>query len=155
VFGAVAVVAGTLLMIWLLRPGAPGTEGTGGIATRQPRATWLVVGTLAALVWFSRWALRGEHRWREKTLVLLVVGGLLLVGVSVAAGIAWPGGLLREYRAPLDLSDLEELPDLTTTLPTGTTATTGAGGATASTAPGTETSGPTSTAPPPTSTGSP
>ena len=47
--GALAVVVlDTCSMIWLLRPGPPGVEGTGGLASRQPRAAWLVALTLAA-----------------------------------------------------------------------------------------------------------
>ena len=49
-------------MIWLLRPGPPGVEGTGGLASRQPRAAWLVALTLVALVGFVWWAVRRQRR---------------------------------------------------------------------------------------------
>jgi hypothetical protein len=46
--GAVGVVVVTAIMVWLLRPGPSGTQGTGGLGNPQPRATWLVVHTVVA-----------------------------------------------------------------------------------------------------------
>lgn len=134
VLGAVAVVAGTILLVWLLRPGTTGVPGTGGLASRQPRATWLVVLTVLALVVLTWWTVRRQRRWREKVVVLMVGGWVLVLAAAAVAGVLWPGGLLRhtpEAPEPLDLSGIEDL--VTTTLPGATTApaevppTTGAG----------------------------
>lgn len=95
VAGAVGVVLGTLLMIWLLRPGPTGTEGTGGLMSRQPRAAWLVALTLAGLVAFTWWALRRQRRWQGKAVIVLASGWVILLLAAVLAGILWPGGLLR------------------------------------------------------------
>lgn len=123
VLGAVAVVAGTILMVWLLRPGTAGVPGTGGLASRQPRATWLVVLTIGALVALTWWTLRRQRDWRGKVIVLLFGGWVLVLVAAAVAGALWPGGLLRhtpETPAPLDLAELEDLPS--TTLPGATSA---------------------------------
>jgi len=97
--GAAAVVLGTALMVWLLRPGTPGAEGTGGLASRQPRAAWLVGLTLIAFVLFLWWALRRERDWRGRGVIILIGGGVVLLLAAVLAGILWPGGLLRHTEA--------------------------------------------------------
>src|SRR5262245_22542506 len=93
--GAVAIVAGTILLIWLMRPGAAGTEGTGGILNRQPRASWLVGVTLVAAIAFLWWALSKQRDWRGKFIILFLGGWVLLGLAALLAGILWPGGLLR------------------------------------------------------------
>jgi hypothetical protein len=97
--GAAAVVLGTALMVWLLRPGTAGAEGTGGLASRQPRAAWLVGLTLIALVLFVVWAWRRQGDWRGRGVILLLGGGVVLLLGAVLAGILWPGGLLRHTEA--------------------------------------------------------
>jgi hypothetical protein len=118
--GAVAVVLATALLIWLMRPGTPGVEGTGGLASRQPRAAWLVALTLIALVAFSWWAIRRQESWRGKFVIVLVVGWVILGLLAVLAGILWPGGLLRHTEpvpeAP-DPTDVTLPPELQTTIP--------------------------------------
>jgi hypothetical protein len=121
VAGAAAVVILTGILLWLMRPGAPGTEGTGGLANRQPRATWLIVLTVFALAYWTYWVLKRQRRWREKVIVLLVGGWTFLATASIIAGFFWPGGLLRHPEPPLDISDFEDLTG--TTLPTDTTPT--------------------------------
>jgi hypothetical protein len=110
---AAAVVLGTAVMIWLLRPGPPGTEGTGGIANRQPRAAWLVALTIAALLAFGWWALSRPRR-RPSTTVVLIVGALVILLLAVLAGFLWPGGLLR-HTEPLPEIDTGDV--TSTTLP--------------------------------------
>ncbi len=97
--GAAAVVLGTALMVWLLRPGTAGAEGTGGLASRQPRAAWLVGLTLIALIIFVWWAWRRERDWRGRGVLILLGGGVVLLLAAVLAGILWPGGLLRHTEA--------------------------------------------------------
>ncbi|MGQ0824718.1 MAG: hypothetical protein ACT4OX_06795 [Actinomycetota bacterium] len=100
VIGAVAVVVVSAALVWLLRPGAAGTQGSGGLANRQPRAAWLVVLVLAALVWLVPWALRRQRRWVDHRRRVLAAGVAGIGGLAVLAGFFWPGGLLR-HPAPL------------------------------------------------------
>ena len=101
---AVGVAAGivlvTALIVWLMRPGSPGTLGTGGYINRQPRASWLVglaLGVGAAATW---WILRVSRKARERVNVVLPITlGVVLV-LTVIGGVAWPGGLLRHDHAP-------------------------------------------------------
>jgi hypothetical protein len=128
--GALAVILVTVLLIWLLRPGPTGVEGTGGLANRQPRAAWLVALTLGAVVAFTWWALRRQESWRGRLIIVLVVGWVILGLAAVLAGILWPGGLLRHTEPVPDVGDLTpttlppelqtSIPDLTTAPPTPT-----------------------------------
>jgi hypothetical protein len=125
--GAAAVVLGTALMVWLLRPGTAGVEGTGGLASRQPRAAWLVGLTLVATLAFGWYVLRNQRRWQGKVIVILAVGGFAILLLAVLAGILWPGGLLR-HTEPVPELDPETCPP--TTLPPELTSTTLPGTAT-------------------------
>jgi hypothetical protein len=119
--GALAVVLATILLIWLLRPGTSGVEGTGGIAARQPRAAWLVGLTFVALVLFTWWALRRHESWRGRFVILLVAGWVILGLGAVVAGILWPGGLLRHTEPVPQITDVPTtLPPEPTTVPPGT-----------------------------------
>jgi hypothetical protein len=126
--GAAAVVLGTALLVWLMRPGASGTQGTGGIMNRQPRAAWLVGLTLGAAIAFLWWALSRRREWRDKFIILFLGGWVVLGLAAVFAGVLWPGGLLRHITPPPDLSDIENLtpttlaPETETTIPGQTTA---------------------------------
>jgi hypothetical protein len=128
--GAAAVVLGTALMIWLLRPGSPGVEGTGGLASRQPRAAWLVALTLAVTLAFGWYVLRNQRRWQGKVIVILAVGGFAILLLAALAGILWPGGLLR-HTEPVPEFDPDALPP--TTLPPELTSTTAPGTVTTAT----------------------
>jgi hypothetical protein len=119
---AAAVVLGTALLIWLLRPGTPGVEGTGGLASRQPRAAWLVGLTLVAVIAFTWWAIRRQRDWRGRIVIVLLVGWVILLLAAVLAGILWPGGLLRHTTPAPDLGDVTNTtlpPELQTTAPAG------------------------------------
>ena len=121
--GAVAVVLGTALLVWLLRPGTAGVEGTGGLASRQPRASWLVALTLAAGIAFCWYVWRHPRRWHGRYVAVLTGGCFAILLLAVVAGIVWPGGLLRhpEPVPTVDNSDLAPTslpPDLgATTVP--------------------------------------
>jgi hypothetical protein len=94
------IVVATALLVWLLRPGPPGTAATGGIMNRQPRASWLVVGAFA-LAGLATWLiLRGNRRTRSRAKVLLPSAFGVVLVVTVAGGFMWPGGLLRHDVAP-------------------------------------------------------
>ncbi len=151
--GALGVVLATALIVWLLRPGDPDPYGlTGGMANRQPRVTWLVVLSFAAVVGafvtLHRVA-RGKYR-RHRAWV-----GVVVLALAVGAGFAWPGGLLRKGPVPIDLPPIATLPSTVATPTTlaGDTATTLAGdtattlaGDTATTLAG-DTAAPTTTTP--------
>jgi hypothetical protein len=94
---SVAIVAGTALMIWLLRPG--------GLADRQPRSSWLVGGALI-LCAIAAYALRPKSKLdvNRKVAVPGALGAILVLAVIL--GFAWPGGLVRHTPklAPIDTS---------------------------------------------------
>jgi UDP-N-acetylmuramyl pentapeptide phosphotransferase/UDP-N-acetylglucosamine-1-phosphate transferase len=93
VLGGAGVVVFTVVAIWLLRPGGS-TPGTGGIAHRQPRATWLVGISLLAVIVGTIVVLRSRKlRRRAKALLPTIIASVLVVAVVV--GFVWPGGLLR------------------------------------------------------------
>jgi hypothetical protein len=130
VLGATAVVVCTAVAIWMLRPGSF-TPGTGGIAHRQPRATWLVAGTVVVIVAGVAYVLR-SRRWRRHlipAIAAVVVGGLVLAAV---VGTVWPSGLLHQYPRLVGPDDFqtETTPALPTTAPGATTAPPGTTGAT-------------------------
>lgn len=82
-----AAVVVTGILIWTLRPG--------GIADRQPRASWLVVLAALALGGYVWWLLRPRSKRRERTVLWLAGGVVLVLAGAVVAGMLWPGGLLR------------------------------------------------------------
>jgi hypothetical protein len=111
VAAGVGIVAATALAIWMLRPG--------GIADRQPRATWLVALALGATLAACYVILRKSSRLKADRRVSLASAlGVILVA-AVGAGFAWPGGLVRNIpkRPP-------PLPPATTASPTSVAPTT-------------------------------
>jgi hypothetical protein len=83
---SVALAMGTGLAVWAMRPG--------GIADRQPRASWLVgTAVLAAALLLVRVTRRPPRRASAR---VASAGGLAVVALgAVVAGVLWPGGLLR------------------------------------------------------------
>jgi hypothetical protein len=144
--GATAVVLVTIFMIWLLRPGAPDAPGTGGLASRQPRAAWLVGLTLVAMIGFTWWAVRRQRAWRGRIVIVLLAGWVLLGLGAVLAGFVWPGGLLRHTEAAPSLTPpATTTPEVPTTGPGDTTApgaTTAPAGTETTVAPSATTGGP-------------
>src|SRR2546430_17390618 len=67
------IVIGTALLIWLMRPGKVGVPGGGGLLSRQPRMTLLVLLSVAALgavvYWVRRRRRRPQRSLRAGTLV--------------------------------------------------------------------------------------
>jgi hypothetical protein len=109
---AAGVVLGTALLVWLLRPGPPGSFGTGGLAARQPRAALLVALTIAAVGLTVWWILRRRRAGRVSNRAALIgTVAVMLVG-AVVAGFVWPGGLLRKYET-FEVPDFTETPDIT------------------------------------------
>ena len=119
-----AILGGTAIMIWLLRPG--------GLADRQPRSSWLIAMALVAALLACYLILRPSSRVRFDRRIALAssLGGVLVF--AVVAGFAWPGGLLRHSPksytptpAPTGSVPVTGL-TTTTTGTAGTTTTTGA-----------------------------
>src|SRR5689334_22306760 len=87
---AAGIVIGTALLIWLMRPGTSGAAGTGGLFTRQPRVTWLVVVTLLAIgavVWY---VLSHHKRRRFGDWGTIAIASGIVVVIAVIVGIIWP-----------------------------------------------------------------
>jgi hypothetical protein len=120
VLGALAVVVFTVFAIWIMRPGDSLTPGTGGLAHRQPRATWLVVGALVFVIVGLVLIFRMPKARRRSTALVPAVVIVAVVG-SIAAGFLWPGGLQRHYQS----LKAPDIPATTTPRPTGTTGETG------------------------------
>jgi peptidoglycan/LPS O-acetylase OafA/YrhL len=128
VAAVVVIVGGTALMIWMLRPG--------GIADRQPRASWLI-GTAIGLALLACYLiLRPSSRLKvEKRAALAAALGLIAV-VAVIAGVVWPHGLLRHTETvpfvttPSTPTTQKPSPGVTTTTVAGATTTTAAAGTT-------------------------
>lgn len=125
VLGASAVVLFTVFAIWMLRPGSV-TPGTGGIAHRQPRATWLVAGTVVVLVAGVAYVLR-SRRWRRHLVPAIAAVVVVSLVLAAVVGALWPSGLLDHYPSLVGPNDFntETTPALPTTAPGATTAPTG------------------------------
>jgi hypothetical protein len=95
-----AVVLGTALLVWLMRPGTAGVPAGGGLMNRQPRVTWLIVLTIAGGAAFGAWMLRGRRRPRRlsRRAALAVIAVVVVVG-SVLGGVFWPGGVVKHWPA--------------------------------------------------------
>ena len=92
-----AIVLGTLLIVWLIRPGSPGIPGEGGLLVRQPRMTLLLLLTAAAITGFTAYILRRRHAPPLGTKGALAVGTGVLVVLAIVAGIFWPGGVVHHW----------------------------------------------------------
>jgi hypothetical protein len=115
VAAGVGIVAGTVLLVWLIRPGEPGVAGSGGLFSRQPRVTMLVIGAgivLAGALW---WLFRGRRRPRNlSNRARVIIAGAVVVGGAVLLGIFWPGGVVRHYQSLTQIKEAPTLPPDTT-----------------------------------------
>jgi peptidoglycan biosynthesis protein MviN/MurJ (putative lipid II flippase) len=93
-----SIIVGTALLIWLLRPGQPGVPGGGGLLSRQPRVTILVVVTAVALATVVVRVLRGRRRSaRLGERGAILVGSGVVIAAAVALSVFWPGGVVRHW----------------------------------------------------------
>jgi hypothetical protein len=109
------IVLGTALLIWLMRPGTTGVAGTGGLFTRQPRLTWLIVVTLLAIGGVIWYVLSRHKRWRFGEWGTIAIASGVIVVIAVIVGIFWPGGIVKHYAS---------IPSINTPPPTTPAATT-------------------------------
>jgi hypothetical protein len=94
----VAIVAGTALLIWLMRPGKVGIPGGGGLLSRQSRMTILLVLTAAALVGMFFWIRRGRRRLKRLgERGTIIVGSAVVIVLAILGGVFWPGGVVRHW----------------------------------------------------------
>lgn len=114
------IVVATVLLIWLLRPGTSGVDGTGGVMTRQPRASLLIVLAVLVAIGVVVWLIRGQRRpTRVQSRVTIPIAVTVIVIGSIVIGVVWPGGLVRHYAsAPKPPKPAKTT---TTTISTGTT----------------------------------
>lgn len=96
---AAAVVGFTIFGVWILRPG--------GLAHRQPQATWLVTGGLVAAVVIVVLAVRPAPPPRRR--VWVPSGLAAVVIVVLAVWFVWPGGIVKDYDSPEPVADLEDV----------------------------------------------
>ena len=128
---AVGIIAATAIMIWMLRPG--------GIADRQPRASWLFGLALFAALIASFVVLRRDSRVKRNRVMVLALSLGTIALVVVVVSIFWPDGLLRHTPKPIEPPPTSPTAPVATT-PTTPSTPTSAGtstssGATSSTAP--------------------
>ena len=97
----VGIVAATALLIWLMRPkSTAGTPGTGGLFTRQPRFILLLVLAVIVMTSVIAYLQRGKRRPKNmKPSASFSIATVVVVALAVVAGIFWPGGLVRHWRA--------------------------------------------------------
>jgi peptidoglycan biosynthesis protein MviN/MurJ (putative lipid II flippase) len=108
---AAGIVIGTALLIWLMRPNDSGVPGTGGLFTRQPRVTLLVIVTLLAIGSVIWYVLSRRKSWRfGEWGTIAIASGVIVVG-AVILGIFWPGGVVRHY------TSFPNIPSTPTTTP--------------------------------------
>ena len=101
-----AIVLGTALVVWLIRPGTAGVQGGGGLFNRQPRMTILVLLTAAALAGGIAYLLRGRRRpKRLSARGSIAIGSAVAIVLAVVAGIFWPGGVIRHWPKQPKFSD--------------------------------------------------
>ena len=117
-----AIVLGTVLLVWLLRPGGQGEQGSGGLFARQPRATLFVLVTAAVLGGAIWWILRHRLRRIGPTVAIVLSCVVVLGGAAVAAAL-WPGGVIHHWtQAPnIPASPPPAAPTTATTKTTPTT----------------------------------
>jgi len=101
VFTAVAVgasiVIGAILLVWLIRPGPVGVPGKGGLLSRQPRMTLLVILAVAALGGWAAYIIRRRHDPPLGRTRAFAIGAVILIALAVIGGIFWPGGVIRHW----------------------------------------------------------
>lgn len=140
VLSGLAVVAGTVLGVWLLRPG--------GLASRQPRAAWFVTFAVVGVAVASVWALRSRPASRRRARAGIGLAAVMIG--AIVAWFAWPGGVIKDYpTAPAGDVDLSPILEQTPTVPSPDEVP----GSTAAGSTGTATTSPTTT--PPTTTDTP
>ncbi len=130
VYTAVAVgasiVVGTILLIWLMRPGTRGVPGGGGLLNRQPRMVILALLGAAVATALSLAFVRSRRRPHLGSREAIALGTGIAVVLAVVGGIFWPGGVIRHWPKQPTLANTpattpSSVPSRATTSTTGTT----------------------------------
>jgi magnesium-transporting ATPase (P-type) len=100
-----AIVLGTALLVWLMRPGTVGVAGGGGLFNRQPRMTILVLLTAAVIAGLVLFVVRRRRPPRFGVRGSIAIGTSVTLVLAVVAGIFWPGGVIRHWPAAFKLPD--------------------------------------------------
>jgi hypothetical protein len=91
--------------------------------TRQPRASLLIILTIAVGAFVIWWIRRDRHRRRFTARQLIAFSMVVLLILASIAAVLWPGGLIRDYPSQSEpLIDVPPPSDPATTAPGGTTA---------------------------------
>ncbi len=145
--GSLAMVAFTALLIWMMRPGQPFVPGTGGLITRQPRASWLVVAVVGA-IGFSYWLVkRPTAKWKRPMLVAGICTAAIVILAPLVATQWGESGILRHYttQPTFAIEPTQKGGTTTTTAGSSTTAGSPTTNASSTSASPTTTAGPTTT----------
>ncbi len=108
----VAIMLVTVILVWALRPGSPGSRGEGGIMTRQPRVFLCLVVFGALLAWAIYWVMN-RHFERVSRNTAVAIAAVIVIAAAVIAAFFWPGGFLRSYPS-FDIPDSPPVTDTTT-----------------------------------------
>jgi hypothetical protein len=90
-------IAGTALLIWLMRPGKPGIPGGGGLMSRQPRVTILIILTGAAILAVVLIVTRRRRKTKLGAQKTIALGLVMVLLIATLGGIFWPGGVVRHW----------------------------------------------------------
>ena len=123
---AAGIVVGTVLLIWLIRPGTPGVPGQGGLLSRQPRMTLLLLVSAVVLGAVLYWVTRSRRRpKRLSQRGSIIAGSAVVVVLAIVGGILWPGGIVRHWPKQPKLTDTPATNPIS--VPSTASATTGPG----------------------------
>jgi len=118
-----SIAIGAILLIWLIRPGPQGVPGKGGLLSRQPRMTLLVLSSAAAI---GGVVLLVRRRRRQPRLGLrgsIALGSALVIVAAIVGGFFWPGGVVRHWPKQPKIADVA--PTNSLSVPSSTPAATG------------------------------
>jgi peptidoglycan biosynthesis protein MviN/MurJ (putative lipid II flippase) len=99
------IILGTILLIWLMRPGPTGIPGQGGLLARQPRMTILLIIAAVVVVGYIAFSARRRQGSRLGSKGAIAMGVVVIFGLAFVAGVFWPGGVVRHWPARPKIAD--------------------------------------------------